>query len=120
MAESWWLLGLIGLVAGVLSGLLGVGGGLIIVPLLVMVTKMDIHHAIGTSLAIIVPTAACGALRHHWAGHIHWKYVLVIALVAMVGSFFGAHVTTWLSSRVLRGIFAIFLVAVAFRMLVTN
>jgi len=114
--EHWWLVVVIGLMAGIVSGLLGVGGGLVIVPLLVFVVKLDIHHAIGTSLAIIVPTAACAALRHHWAGHVEWKFVFIIVAFSIVGSFLGAQATTWLSERLLRKIFAIFMAVVALRM----
>ena len=120
MLEQWWLVALIGLGAGLLSGLLGVGGGLVIVPLLVLAKKLDIHHAVGTSLAIIVPTAAVGAFRHHIAGHVEWRYVFIVSLFAMVGGFFGAQAAASIPSRVLQNIFAVFLVIVAARMVISR
>ncbi len=120
MPMEWILIALIGTLAGVLSGLLGVGGGLVIVPLLLFVAKLDIHQAVATSLVIIVPTAAVGALRHYWAGNIVWRHVFIITLFAMAGGFLGAQIATSLSSQVLKNIFAIFLVAVAVRMLTSR
>src|SRR3989338_2290034 len=114
------LIALIGVAAGVLSGLLGVGGGLVIVPLLLFVAKLNIHQAIATSLVIIVPTAAAGALRHYWAGHIVWRHALVVSIFAVAGGFLGAHIAAGLSGTVLRKIFAVFLVAVAVRMLTSR
>lgn len=120
MLNSWLIVALIGVSAGVASGLFGVGGGLVIVPLLTMVTKLDIHHAIGTSLAIIVPTAAVAAFRHHASGNVEWRYVFIVALFAMIGSLLGAQLATILSSPVLKKVFAVFLVIVAIRMLLTR
>lgn len=117
---NWILIAIIGVVAGVLSGLLGVGGGLVIVPMLVYVAGLNIHQAIATSLVIIVPTAAVGALRHFWAGNIVWQYVLIVSLFAMAGGFLGAHWATEISGTALKKIFAVFLVAVAVRMITSK
>ena len=100
--SEWILIAIIGSFAGVLSGLLGVGGGLVIVPMLVYVSKLNIHQAIATSLVIIVPTAAMGALRHYWAGHIVWRHAFVVALFAMVGGYVGAQIATEMSGTVLK------------------
>ena len=65
-----------GLFAGFASGLLGIGGGVLLVPLLLYGFKLDIHQAIGTSLAIIIPTAIFGSLVHFHYGNVSFKFVL--------------------------------------------
>lgn len=102
----------IGLVAGVLSGLFGVGGGTVIVPFLVMFLHFDQRLAAGTSLAAIVPTATVGVISYAVTGSVAWIPALLLAL----GAVFGAQIGTWLLPRlsltVLRWAFVGFLVAV--------
>ncbi|MBI4431129.1 MAG: sulfite exporter TauE/SafE family protein [Candidatus Omnitrophica bacterium] len=117
---NWIIISLIGVFAGIASGLLGVGGGLVIVPLLVFLAKLNIHQAVATSLVIIVPTAAVGAFRHFLAGNVVWKYVFIISLFAMAGGFLGAHIATGLNAAVLKKVFAVFLVIMAVRMLTSS
>ncbi|GAA5206813.1 sulfite exporter TauE/SafE family protein [Microbacterium kyungheense] len=102
----------IGLVAGVLSGLFGVGGGTVIVPFLIMFLHFDQRLAAGTSLAAIVPTATVGVISYAVTGSVAWIPALLLAL----GAVFGAQIGTWLLPRlsltVLRWAFVGFLVAV--------
>ncbi|MBW9092363.1 sulfite exporter TauE/SafE family protein [Microbacterium jejuense] len=102
----------IGLAAGVLSGLFGVGGGTVIVPFLVMFLHFDQRLAAGTSLAAIVPTAAVGVVSYAVTGSVAW----IPALLLAVGAVFGAQIGTWLLPRlsltVLRWAFVGFLIAV--------
>ena len=102
----------VGLLAGLLSGLFGVGGGTVIVPLLVLILKFDQRLASGTSLAAIVPTAAVGVISYALHGSVAWIAGLILAL----GAVFGAQIGSWLLARlpitVLRWGFVIFLVAV--------
>jgi uncharacterized membrane protein YfcA len=86
----------IGLAAGLLSGLFGVGGGTVIVPLLVLVLKFDQRFAAGTSLAAIVPTATVGVISYALTGSVAWLVALILAAGAIVGAQFG----TWLLPRV--------------------
>ena len=74
---------IIGLAAGILSGLLGVGGGIIIVPALTMFMGFDIKQAIGTSLAIIIPTALSGAVVHYTSGNVNLFGFLFVAAGAV-------------------------------------
>ena len=104
------------LIAGIFSGLLGIGGGLILVPLFHYLLKMNMHLAVGTSLAIIVPTALVGALRHATQSHVDWRLVLFAALFAIVGGFLGAGLSMHLNVGLLRKIFAVFLLLVALKM----
>lgn len=85
----------IGLVAGLLSGLFGVGGGTVIVPLLVLLLKYDQRLASGTSLAAIVPTAAVGVVSYAMHGSVAWLAALLLALGAVAGAQLG----TWLLHR---------------------
>lgn len=102
----------IGLLAGLLSGLFGVGGGTVIVPLLVLLLGFDQRRAAGTSLAAIVPTATVGVLSYALTGSVAW----IPALILAAGAVLGAQVGTWLLPRVsqvaLRWAFIGFLVVV--------
>jgi uncharacterized protein len=102
----------IGLLAGLLSGLFGVGGGTVIVPLLVLILGFDQRLAAGTSLAAIVPTATVGVISYGVHGSVDW----VAALLLAVGAVAGAQLGTWLLPRVpltvLRWAFVGFLIVV--------
>ena len=103
----------ISLLAGVLSGLLGIGGGLILVPLFHYILKMNMHLAVGTSLAIIVPTALIGASRHASGSFIDWRIFIFSAVFAALGGFIGAGISMNLDVVLLRKIFAVFLILIA-------
>lgn len=102
----------IGLLAGLLSGLFGVGGGTVIVPLLVLILAYNQRLAAGTSLAAIVPTAAVGVIAYALNGSVAWIPALILAAGAVVG----AQIGTWLLPRVsliaLRWAFITFLLGV--------
>lgn len=107
----------IGLVAGVMAGLFGIGGGLLIVPALVVVARMPMHLATGTSLgALLLPAGLLGALVYYRAGNLHVKAALLIALGLLIGAWFGAHLAQEIRTPTLTRMFAVFLVAVAVRM----
>lgn len=112
----WFLVGLIGLAGGLMSGLFGVGGGVIFVPLLILLLGWNVHLAIGTSLAVIVPTAVVGALRHGASGEVDLKTAFILALLAMVGAWMGAGLSLQLDTVILRKLFSVFLVVLAFRL----
>ena len=93
---GFWLTCLgIGLIVGLFSGLFGVGGGTIIVPLLVLILHFDQRLAAGTSLAAIVPTATVGVISYAFTGSVAWIPALILAAAAVVG----AQVGTWLLPR---------------------
>ena len=106
----------IGLAAGVFGGFFGVGGGLIIVPLLVLWMKLDPKIAIGTSLAVIVPTAIVAAWRHPLLGNVNWHVVAWMMAGSVVGAYLGATLTTHVQGEWIRRCFAVVLVATAIRM----
>lgn len=114
-----FILALIGLAAGVLSGLFGVGGGIIMVPAMVMLAGMAQGRASATSLASIVPIAAVGAFVFGRSDSVD----LPAAAVLMVGSLIGVQVGAWLMPRIgddrLRIGFAIFMIGIAVTMLIS-
>jgi len=111
----FWIIS-IGTLGGMASGLLGVGGGLLFVPLLVFFLGFDMHTAIGTSLAVIVPTAMIALFRHGQADAVDWKTALIIAFFAVAGAWLGAAISLKLNTVILRRLFAGLLVLVAVRL----
>lgn len=111
-------LAIIGLLAGVLSGLVGVGGGIIMVPLLILMLGFTQHQAQGTSLTVlVVPVTALAVFNYYKAGHINWKYALVIAAFFVVGSYFSSKFAVNLDQKTLKKIFSIVLIVIAGKML---
>jgi len=106
----------LGLVAGGFAATLGVGGGVIFVPLLISIFGFAQLDAQGTSLAIIVPTAIVGAIGHARAGRINWRVFGVVAAVGVFGAAGGSLVAQSTDGDILRGIFAIVLALLAVRM----
>lgn len=102
----------IGLAAGLMSGLFGVGGGTVIVPLLVMFLHFDQRLAAGTSLAAIVPTAAVGVVSYAVPGAVAWIPALILAAGAVVGAQIGTWLLARLPQNVLRWGFVGFLLVV--------
>jgi hypothetical protein len=113
----WLVLALIGVIGGFLSGMFGVGGGIVMVPLLVGLAQMDQRRAAATSLVAIVPASAVGATAYFVSGHVD----LVAAAFVIVGAVVGAVIGTRLLRRIplvwLRWMFIALLVAVAARLL---
>lgn len=111
------LLIIIGLSAGFLSGLLGIGGGIIIVPALVLLLGMTQHEAQGTSLAVLVFPAGILALMNYYKnGYVDLKVSIILILTFIIGGYFGSLVSMEIQEKVLRKIFSIFFILVAIRM----
>lgn len=107
----------IGLIAGMVSSMLGVGGGIILVPILILLLKLDPHQAIGTSLAIIIPTVLVGALTHYQLGNVNVQLAIIIAIGAVIGAVIGVHVAEALPSVYLKKIFGVLLLLIATKMI---
>ncbi|MDI2099549.1 sulfite exporter TauE/SafE family protein [Ruicaihuangia caeni] len=112
----WWRLAIVGLLAGFFSGLFGVGGGVIIVPLLLMLANFEQRRASGTSLTAILPTAIAGAIGYAVQGEVDWIAAGCLAGGAIVGSLIGSWLLHKVPQGVLRWLFIAFLVAMAIRM----
>jgi uncharacterized membrane protein YfcA len=102
----------LGLAAGVLAGMFGVGGGILFVPTLIAL-GLDHHAATGTSLLAIIPTVLVGTWRQSRYGNVRWRAALVIGAVAAVAAQGGVALAEALSDGTLRRLFAGLLVAVA-------
>lgn len=112
------LLIIIGVGAGMLSGLVGVGGGIIIVPALVYILHFSQKQAQGTSLAVLaLPVVAVAVFQYHKAGHINIKYIPFIAIGFLVGGYFGSKISIALPEVTVKKIFAILLLLIAVKML---
>lgn len=112
-----WGLAAVGVIAGFFSGLFGVGGGIIIVPLLVGMLGFGQRLASGTSLTAILPTAAAGSIGYLMTGQVDWVAVLCLTSGAVVGSLAGSWLLHRIPQSALRWGFIVFLVGVAIRML---
>ncbi|KAA3650232.1 MAG: sulfite exporter TauE/SafE family protein [Bacteroidetes bacterium] len=109
----------IGLLAGLLSGLIGVGGGIIIVPALVYFLGLSQHMAQGTSLALMLPPIGIlAAMNYYKAGELNVKYAIVIALAFIVGGYFGSKISIdVISETLMKKLFGIILLVTAIKIL---
>lgn len=112
---------LIGLAAGFLCGMVGLGGGIILIPALMLFLAMDQRMAQGTTIAIMLPPIGFfAAFNYYKAGYVNVKYALVIAVVFMVGGYLGSKLALNLPVPLLKKIFAVVLVVVAAKMIFTK
>ena len=100
--ESWQLLALIGIAAGALSGLLGIGGGILMVPAFSTLVGLPLKDTIATSLACVGVFAIPGTITHAIQGDINWTFALALAAGVIPGARFGARFTIATSDRTLR------------------
>lgn len=108
----------VGLAAGVLSGMFGIGGGVIIVPALIYLMKMKPMEATATSLAALIPPVGLlGAYEYYRNGSIHVASAVLVAVGLFVGAYFGAKVTLSLPADTMRRLYAVFLLAISIKML---
>lgn len=124
MLSMFLMYGCVGAVVGVLAGLLGVGGGLVIVPILVFAfglqgvsPEITMHLALGTSLASIMFTSISSFMAHHKRGAVHWTTVKRIVIGIFTGTFLGSCFASILSTEVLKIFFVVFLYFVAIQIL---
>jgi uncharacterized membrane protein YfcA len=103
----------LGFGAGALSGLFGVGGGILFVPTLALVVGLGQLEAQATSLAAMIPVVAFGAWQQHRAGNVRWREGIAIGVASIAGVTAGAALATSLDDELLRNLFAGFLVVVA-------
>ncbi len=109
---------LVGIAAGILGGLVGVGGGIIIVPALVYFIGFSQKTAQGTSLGLIMlPVGILGVLQYYKQGHVDFKVVGMLAVGFLLGSYFGSKIALSLSQETVKKIFAILMIVIAVKML---
>ncbi len=109
---------LVGIAAGVLGGLVGVGGGIIIVPALVYFIGFSQKTAQGTSLGLIMlPVGILGVLQYYKQGHVDFRVVGILAAGFLLGSYFGSKIALSLPQETVKKIFAVLMLIIAIKML---
>lgn len=108
----------IGLIAGVLGGLLGIGGAVIIIPALVLFLGYSQYEAQGTTLAmLLLPVSALAAFQYYRGGYVDVRAALIMGVMFLVGGYLGAKLATQMPVDLLKKIFAVVLIVIAVKML---
>ena len=109
---------IIGLFAGFLSGLVGVGGGILMIPLLIMFLGLTQHEAQGTALfAMLPPIGILAAMNYYKEGFVKWEYAAVIALTFVVGGYFGSKLSISLPEQTVRKVFGVIMLIGAIKLI---
>ncbi len=112
------LLLIVGIAAGVLAGLFGVGGGIIVIPALIYIFGMTQHQAQGTSIGLLLlPVGILAFMNYYRAGYINVKFALILAAAFVVGGYFGSKLAINIPNINLKRIFAVFVILVGLKML---
>ena len=118
---TFFLLVLIGLCAGLLSGFVGVGGGLIIIPLLMLLIGFGQHSAQGTSLAVMLPPIGIlAAWNYHQEGFVNWKYALIISIAFIIGGYFSSKWALTVEPKTLKKVFGLMLLVGGLKLIFTK
>ena len=108
----------IGLLAGILSGLVGVGGGILMIPLLIIFLGLTQHQAQGTALfAMLPPIGILAAMNYYKEGFVKWEYAAVIALAFVVGGYFGSKLSISLPAQTVRKVFGVIMLIGAIKLI---
>ena len=117
---SYVFVGLLGLGAGVLSGLFGVGGGVVMVPAMVLLLRLDQHTANGTSLAaLLLPVGLLGVLEYHRRGQVNVSFAVLLGIGLLVGVLLGAKLAGTIPEPTLRRAFGALLLLLSVKFLVS-
>jgi len=113
---------IIGLSAGILSGLVGVGGGIIMVPLFVLFLGLNQYNAQGLSLAVMLPPVTFLAVYNYQkaGGGIDWRVALIVSLLFVIGGFIGSKIALQIDQRMLRKVFGFLMLIVAIKFIFTK
>lgn len=107
----------LGALVGFFGALLGLGGGFIMVPALILLVGFDAHHAVGTSMVAVFFTGSSSALAYYWQRRLDWKLALIAETSTMPGAFMGAMLTCFISSANLKTLFSLLLTGLALSVL---
>lgn len=119
--QTIFILALIGLAAGMLSGMVGIGGGMVIVPALVFILGLSQHQAQGTSLFILSLPVLLLAVVNYWrTGNVNWRFGLVIASTFVLGAFFGSKLTLRLPEAWVKLIFGLLMAYVSIQLILAG
>ncbi len=118
---QFFILIVIGLVAGFTSGSMGIGGGIIIIPAMVFFMGVTQQQAQGTSIAVIsVPVALAAAMNYYKSGYINIKYAGIIILTFVIGAYFGSKIAVHIPAKTLQKSFGILLLIVGLKMILSK
>jgi uncharacterized membrane protein YfcA len=108
----------IGLMAGFLSGLIGIGGGIIIMPLLLYLVNMNQKTAQGTTLFLfMLPISVLSVYNYHKAGYVDFKTAAIMAITFLVGSYFGSKIAINIDTKALKQVFAVIIILIGVKIL---
>jgi uncharacterized membrane protein YfcA len=111
----------IGTITGIFAGMLGVGGGIIVIPALVMIMGLSQQTAQGTSLAMMLPPVGILAVMNYYkAGHVDFRIAILLAIAFIAGSYFGSKLAITIPQGLMKKIFGVILFLVALKMLLTK
>ncbi len=120
MVRTFLILLPVGVAVGILTGLVGVGGGFLIVPALVLLGKVPVKEAVGTSVLVIALNSASGFVGYLGKVEIQWSFIALFTALAVAGSFVGTYLVRFVPSDKLQKAFAVFLVGMAIFILYQN
>jgi uncharacterized protein len=109
---------IIGLAAGILGGMFGIGGGILVIPCLVFFMGMNQHEAEGTNLAfMLAPVGLLAVMNYYKHGYINIKYSIIIAIAFVAGAYFGSLFALQIPSHILKKAFGVFIILVGLKMI---
>ncbi len=112
---------MIGISAGILSGFVGIGGGIVIVPALIYFLNFTQHQAQGTSLFVLVLPVVLLSVMNYWkTDNVNWKFGLVIASTFIIGGYLGSKLALKLSPGMVKFVFGLIMAYVSFKMVVSG
>tara|TARA_B100000768_G_scaffold144003_1_gene136351 strand:+ start:1104 stop:1472 length:369 start_codon:yes stop_codon:yes gene_type:complete len=116
--STFIILIIIGLLAGILSGLVGVGGGILMIPLLIIFLGLTQHQAQGTALfAMLPPIGILAAINYYKEGFVKWEYAIIIAFTFVIGGYLGSKLSLSLPPQLVRRIFGIIMLIGAIKLI---
>ena len=116
--STFIILIIIGLLAGILSGLVGVGGGILMIPLLIIFLGLTQHQAQGTALfAMLPPIGILAAINYYNEGFVKWEYAIIIAFTFVIGGYLGSKLSLSLPPQMVRRIFGVIMLIGAIKLI---
>lgn len=116
--STFIILIIIGLLAGILSGLVGVGGGILMIPLLIIFLGLTQHQAQGTALfAMLPPIGILATINYYKEGFVKWEYAIVIAFTFVIGGYLGSKLSLSLPPQMVRRIFGVIMLLGAIKLI---
>jgi uncharacterized protein len=113
------ILVIIGFIAGIAGGALGLGGGIIIVPALIFILGFTQHQAQGTSLAVLLfPVGILGVINYNKNGYVNFKFAIILIIAFVLGSYLGSIISINLPAKTLKKIFGVFLLLISIKMII--